>query len=109
VPELLAGALADPTVLRRVARCDAVVVLGRVVLVGDAAYCASPAFGRWAELSLTGAYRLAGELAAAKGDHPGSPSGGTSRHIPELVRQQTTDRTETCGSWCQKSVRRVDA
>ena len=36
---------------------------GRVVLVGDAAYCASPASGAGALLALTGAYRLAGELA----------------------------------------------
>jgi len=34
-----------------------------VVLVGDAAYCASPASGAGALLALTGAYRLAGELA----------------------------------------------
>lgn len=37
---------------------------GRVVLVGDAAYCASPASGAGALLALTGAYRLAGDLAA---------------------------------------------
>ena len=36
---------------------------GRVVLVGDAAYCASPASGAGALLALTGAYRLAGEIA----------------------------------------------
>jgi 2-polyprenyl-6-methoxyphenol hydroxylase-like FAD-dependent oxidoreductase len=40
---------------------------GRVALVGDAAYCASPASGAGAELSLTGAYLLATELAG--GDH----------------------------------------
>ncbi|WP_422743616.1 FAD-dependent monooxygenase [Mycobacterium sp. WMMD1722] len=37
---------------------------GRVALVGDAAYCASPASGAGALLALTGAYRLAGEVAA---------------------------------------------
>lgn len=36
---------------------------GRVALVGDAAYCASPASGAGAMLALTGAYRLAGALA----------------------------------------------
>ncbi|RVV99676.1 hypothetical protein EKE94_03055 [Mesobaculum littorinae] len=36
---------------------------GRVVLVGDAAYCASPASGAGALLALTGSYRLAGALA----------------------------------------------
>ncbi|MCA2221082.1 FAD-dependent monooxygenase [Nonomuraea aurantiaca] len=42
---------------------------GRITLVGDAAWCASPASGAGAELALVGAYRLAGELAAAGGDH----------------------------------------
>ncbi|WP_203714294.1 FAD-dependent monooxygenase [Asanoa siamensis] len=38
---------------------------GRVVLVGDAAYCASPASGQGTSLALVGAYVLAGELATA--------------------------------------------
>ncbi|MFI0453335.1 FAD-dependent monooxygenase [Actinomadura sp. 6N118] len=42
---------------------------GRVVLLGDAAYCASPASGQGTSLALVGAYVLAGELAAADGDH----------------------------------------
>ncbi|MGW7363300.1 FAD-dependent monooxygenase [Streptomyces sp. NPDC054841] len=42
---------------------------GRVVLLGDAAHCASPASGQGTGLALTGAYVLAGELAAARGDH----------------------------------------
>jgi 2-polyprenyl-6-methoxyphenol hydroxylase-like FAD-dependent oxidoreductase len=42
---------------------------GRVSLVGDAAWCASPASGAGAELALVGTYHLAGELAAADGDH----------------------------------------
>ena len=37
---------------------------GRVGLVGDAAYCASPVSGMGTSLSLAGAYVLAGELAA---------------------------------------------
>jgi 2-polyprenyl-6-methoxyphenol hydroxylase-like FAD-dependent oxidoreductase len=41
----------------------------RVVLVGDAGYCASPASGQGTSLALVGAYVLAGELAAAEGDH----------------------------------------
>lgn len=36
---------------------------GRVALVGDAAYCASPISGMGTSLALTGAYVLAGELA----------------------------------------------
>ncbi|GAA1883005.1 FAD-dependent monooxygenase [Asanoa iriomotensis] len=38
---------------------------GRVTLVGDAAYCASPASGQGTSLALVGAYVLAGELATA--------------------------------------------
>jgi 2-polyprenyl-6-methoxyphenol hydroxylase-like FAD-dependent oxidoreductase len=71
VPELLAGALADPDF-----GFDALSQVrmpswssGRVTLVGDAAYCASPLSGAGAALALIGAYRLAGELAAAAGDH----------------------------------------
>jgi 2-polyprenyl-6-methoxyphenol hydroxylase-like FAD-dependent oxidoreductase len=71
VKELLAGALADPDFY-----FDALSQVhvpswstGRVALVGDAAWCASPASGAGAELALVGAYRLAGELARADGDH----------------------------------------
>ena len=42
---------------------------GRVVLVGDAAYCASPMSGQGTSLALIGAYVLAGELAAASSAH----------------------------------------
>ncbi|WP_329421446.1 FAD-dependent monooxygenase [Streptomyces sp. NBC_01268] len=42
---------------------------GRVVLLGDAAHCTSPASGQGTGLALTGAYVLACELAAAGGDH----------------------------------------
>jgi 2-polyprenyl-6-methoxyphenol hydroxylase-like FAD-dependent oxidoreductase len=42
---------------------------GRVVLAGDAGYCGSPLAGHGTALSLVGAYVLAGELAAAEGDH----------------------------------------
>ncbi|NEB79113.1 FAD-dependent oxidoreductase [Streptomyces sp. SID14478] len=41
---------------------------GRVGLVGDAAYCASPLSGHGATISLVGAYVLAGELARCGGD-----------------------------------------
>jgi 2-polyprenyl-6-methoxyphenol hydroxylase-like FAD-dependent oxidoreductase len=41
---------------------------GRVVLAGDAAYCASPMSGQGTSIALIGAYVLAGELAAAGGD-----------------------------------------
>lgn len=71
VPELLAHLDAAPDFY-----FDAMVQIhmdtwskGRVTLVGDAGYCASPLSGQGADLSLVGAYLLAGELAAAAGDH----------------------------------------
>ena len=39
------------------------------MLVGDAGYCSSPMAGVGTSLALAGAYVLAGELAAASGDH----------------------------------------
>lgn len=42
---------------------------GRVALLGDAGYCATPLTGLGTSLALVGAYVLAGELAAADGDH----------------------------------------
>ncbi|MER5479321.1 FAD-dependent monooxygenase [Streptomyces sp. NPDC002734] len=42
---------------------------GRVVLLGDAGYCASPLTGLGTSLALVGAYVLAGEIAAARDDH----------------------------------------
>jgi 2-polyprenyl-6-methoxyphenol hydroxylase-like FAD-dependent oxidoreductase len=42
---------------------------GRVALVGDAGYCPTPLTGLGTSLALVGAYVLAGELAAAGGDH----------------------------------------
>lgn len=41
---------------------------GRVALVGDAGYCASPASGLGTTLAIVGAYALAGELASATGE-----------------------------------------
>jgi 2-polyprenyl-6-methoxyphenol hydroxylase-like FAD-dependent oxidoreductase len=43
---------------------------GRVALVGDAGYCPGPAVGGSTSIAVLGAYVLAGELAAAKGDYP---------------------------------------
>jgi len=42
---------------------------GRVALIGDAAYCPSSLSGMGSGLAVVGAYILAGELAAAGGDH----------------------------------------
>src|SRR6266567_6909054 len=42
---------------------------GRVALLGDSGYCASPLSGQGTSLALVGAYVLAGELKAAAGDY----------------------------------------
>lgn len=42
---------------------------GRCVLLGDAAYCASPLSGMGTGMAVVGAYILAGELAEADGDY----------------------------------------
>ncbi|MCC5577214.1 FAD-dependent monooxygenase [Microtetraspora sp. AC03309] len=42
---------------------------GRVALLGDAGYCASPLSGQGTSLALVGAYVLAEELGGAGGDH----------------------------------------
>jgi 2-polyprenyl-6-methoxyphenol hydroxylase-like FAD-dependent oxidoreductase len=42
---------------------------GRIALLGDAGYCGSPLTGMGTSMALVGAYVLAGELAAAPGDH----------------------------------------
>ncbi|WP_026343297.1 FAD-dependent monooxygenase [Nocardia sp. BMG111209] len=61
---------------------------GRVVLIGDAAHCASPVSGGGAELALTGAYRLADELAAADGDHEQAFPRYERAHRPSVGRRQ---------------------
>lgn len=42
---------------------------GRIALLGDAGYCASPLSGQGAILAIVGAYILAGELKSAAGDY----------------------------------------
>ncbi|WP_214413102.1 FAD-dependent monooxygenase [Sphaerisporangium fuscum] len=88
--ELLDAALADPDFY-----FDALAQVrmgswsnGRVALVGDAAWCASPASGAGAELALVGAYRLAGELAAAGGDHRVAFARYDAVHRPLVDKKQ---------------------
>ncbi|MFI6170336.1 FAD-dependent monooxygenase [Nocardia sp. NPDC051052] len=71
VPQLLGAAQADPELY-----FDAVVQIhmptwhhGRVVLLGDAAHCATPMAGRGTSLALTGAWILTEELARHEGDY----------------------------------------
>lgn len=67
VPELLAGLEdAEPLYLDSVAQVVAPVwSRGRIVLLGDAAWCASPASGQGTSLALVGGYVLAAHVAAS--------------------------------------------
>jgi 2-polyprenyl-6-methoxyphenol hydroxylase-like FAD-dependent oxidoreductase len=58
---------------------------GRVTLVGDAGFCPGPAVGGSTSLAVVGAYVLAGELAAAGGDHERAFA-AYEREMAELVR-----------------------
>ncbi|SDS75725.1 FAD-dependent monooxygenase [Actinoplanes derwentensis] len=61
---------------------------GRVVLLGDAAHCASPASGQGTSLALVGGYLLAGELAAASGDFETAFRSYEERMRPFALRNQ---------------------
>ncbi|MET7472130.1 FAD-dependent monooxygenase [Micromonospora sp. NPDC005686] len=61
---------------------------GPVVLLGDAAHCASPASGQGTSLALVGAYLLAGELAASGADHRAAFAAYESRMRPFAERNQ---------------------
>jgi 2-polyprenyl-6-methoxyphenol hydroxylase-like FAD-dependent oxidoreductase len=60
---------------------------GRIALVGDAAYCASPASGQGTSLALVGAYVLAGELATA-GAHETAFAGYEQQLRPFVAANQ---------------------
>jgi 2-polyprenyl-6-methoxyphenol hydroxylase-like FAD-dependent oxidoreductase len=62
--------------------------VGRVVLVGDAAYCPSLLSGAGAAFAMLGARVLAGELARAPGDVVGALAAYERRLRPFMERQQ---------------------
>ncbi|MET9933153.1 MULTISPECIES: FAD-dependent monooxygenase [unclassified Streptomyces] len=61
---------------------------GRVVLLGDAAHCASPASGQGTGLALIGAYVLAAELARSGGDHTAAFARYEAHMRPGVERNQ---------------------
>lgn len=63
---------------------------GRVALVGDAGYCASPLSGMGTSLALVGSYVLAGELGAAQG--AGMDTDKSAKLAGALDRYQTVLR-----------------
>jgi 2-polyprenyl-6-methoxyphenol hydroxylase-like FAD-dependent oxidoreductase len=63
---------------------------GRVVLLGDAAYCPSPLSGMGTGLAIVGAYVLAGELATAlRADRTGGVHHGLARY-EQVMRDYVT-------------------
>lgn len=70
---------------------------GRVVLVGDAGYCASPLSGQGNNLAMIGAYILAGELKAAKGNHEHA-----FNRYNQLLRS-FVEMNQEFGAWASKS------
>jgi len=77
---------------------------GRVALVGDAAYCGSPASGQGTSMALVGAYVLAGELAHGR-DHTaafaayeqelrGFVTANQALAVANLARRRGDDRGE---------------
>jgi 2-polyprenyl-6-methoxyphenol hydroxylase-like FAD-dependent oxidoreductase len=115
VPQLLAGALSDPdfyfdslSQVRMPSWSS-----GRITLVGDAAHCASPVSGAGAMLGLIGAYRLAGELAAAGGNHHVAFRRYEEVHRPLIKRSQSNlfigmlaPKTRT-GIWARNTMARL--
>jgi len=61
---------------------------GRVCLVGDAAWCASPRSGMGTSLAVVGAYVLAHELRAACGDHAAAFAKYQQLLVPYVARCQ---------------------
>ncbi|MFE2553752.1 FAD-dependent monooxygenase [Streptomyces sp. NPDC059355] len=62
--------------------------VGRVVLLGDAGYCAGPTSGRGTSQALIGAYLLAGELAARGGDHTAAFAAYEEQMRPYVAEHQ---------------------
>lgn len=70
---------------------------GRVALVGDAGYCASPLSGQGNNLAFVGAYILAGELKAANGNYMQA----FSRY--NALLRSFVDANQEFGVWVSKS------
>ncbi|WP_031469659.1 FAD-dependent monooxygenase [Sciscionella sediminilitoris] len=92
IPDLLAAAQADPELY-----FDAIAQIhmpvwheGRVVLVGDAAHCATPMAGRGTSLALTGAWILTEELTRHDGDHAGAFTEYERRQRPYSDKAQAS-------------------
>ncbi|GLV85847.1 FAD-dependent oxidoreductase [Streptomyces lavendulae subsp. lavendulae] len=65
---------------------------GRIVLLGDAGYCAGPTSGRGTSQALIGAYLLAGELATRDGDHTAAFAAYEQQMRPYVAEHQALGR-----------------
>ena len=93
-----------PEILQRLETCDALYFdsvsqtrmptwsKGRIVLVGDAAYCPSLLSGEGAGFAMAGAYLLAGELQRASGDHAMAYRAYETRFRDFIERKQESAR-----------------
>lgn len=70
---------------------------GKVALVGDAAYCASPLSGQGTSLALVGAYHLAGELQSAQDNYS-----LTFKHYNKLLRP-FVEANQRFGAWISET------
>jgi 2-polyprenyl-6-methoxyphenol hydroxylase-like FAD-dependent oxidoreductase len=77
---------------------------GRVALLGDAGYCASPLSGQGTSLALVGAYLLAAELAAAGGDHAAAFAGYERRLRPFAELNQALATENPGGPAAEESI-----
>ena len=75
---------------------------GRVTLVGDAGYCASPLSGMGTSLALVGAYVLAGELGAAGGAGIDAKALAAAQDRYHTVMRPYVDRCQTLGNTMER-------
>jgi 2-polyprenyl-6-methoxyphenol hydroxylase-like FAD-dependent oxidoreductase len=103
-----------PEILERLETCDDIYFdsvsqvrmpawsKGRIVLVGDAAYCPSLLAGEGAGFALAGAYLLGGELQRASGDHLAAFRAYEQRFRPFIERKQESAQ-QFAGSFTPKT------
>ncbi len=77
---------------------------GRVALVGDAGYCASPLSGQGTSMALVGAYVLASELGKAAGDHSAAFAVAERRLRPYVSLNQALATENPAGPASEESV-----
>ncbi|WP_101785989.1 FAD-dependent monooxygenase [Nonomuraea indica] len=82
---------------------------GRVTLLGDAGYCASPLSGQGTSLALVGAYVLAAELAGhhAAGDHAAALARYEARMRPFVALNQALATENPGGPASEESLERA--